>query len=176
MTKLLLTFLALTCLSGTTITQRKYNPKIDNVAERQVSSPIPVIFGRKNDGVPERFRARGVITGVSFSRACGGVLWSGTLKIKLLDRVKGYPYDSVFVVVNCLEDYGNEKRYLNKVVGMDVFKLYPKYRKFRGVNTFYFELIDNTIDSQGAPFYCTVMGREEILKSSAMREMPEFAE
>ena len=52
---------------------------------------------------------------------------------------------------------------------MEVAKLYPAYRKFRGVNIFYFELIDNTIDSEGVPFYCTNLGREEILKSIEQR-------
>lgn len=145
--------------------QKTYDPRIDNVTEAQASSPIHVVFGRKSDGLPETLKVRGIISEISFSRACGVVWWSGTLKIKLIDKIQGYPYDDVFVVVNCLEDSQNEKRYLNKIVEMEVSKLYPRYRKFRGVDTFYFELIDNTIDSKGVPFYCTKMGRDEILKN-----------
>jgi hypothetical protein len=83
-----------------------------------------------------------------------------------LDKIEGYPHEYVFVVVNCLEDYQNEAKYLNKVVEMDVSKLYPKYRKYRGVKTFYFELIDNTINSGGVPFYCANMWRDDILQQA----------
>jgi hypothetical protein len=150
--------------------QQKYDPRIDNVTEAQVSAPIPVVFGKKDDGLPEQFKARGVISAISFSRACGVVLWSGTLKIKLMDKIEGYPYENVFVVVNCLEDFENAKGYLNKTVEIEVSKLYPEYRKIRGANDLYFELIDNTIKSGCVPFYITNMGRWGILKNIELHE------
>jgi hypothetical protein len=167
MTRLLLSILLMlvSVLMPQVLGQQKNDPGSDNVTEARVSSPVSVIFGHKRDGFPETLKVRGVISEMSFSRGCGVVLWSGTLKIKLIDRIEGYPYEHVFVVVNCLEDSQNEKRYLNKVVEMEASKLYPKYRKFSGVDTFYFELIDNTIDSGGVPFYCTNMWRDEILKN-----------
>ena len=42
-------------------------------------------------------------------------------------------------------------------------KLYPEQRTFRNPYTFYFELIDNTIDSGGVPFYYTNDSPEKIL-------------
>jgi hypothetical protein len=130
---------------------------------KEVSSPVPVVFGKKSDGLPEKLQVVGRITSVSFSRACGGVYWSGTIKMELLQMIPNYPYRNVFVVVNCLEDSQNEKEYLNKVVRIELSKLYPELRKFRDPGSFYFELIDNTIDSGGVPFYCTNASRQEIL-------------
>ena len=144
--------------------------RMTEINGRDVSSPVPVVFGKKEDGLSERFRLRGVITEVSFSRGCGVVWWSGTLRIKLLERVEGYPYESVFVVVNCLEDSRNKKRYLNRIVKMEVSKLYPEYGRPVDNNNFYFELIDNTIDSGRVPFYCTRMWRDEILKNTESQE------
>jgi hypothetical protein len=167
MSRLLLSILLILTFSPLSyvFAQQKVDRKIENVTESEVSSPIPVVFGKKNDGWPEKMKVRGIISEISFSVGCGVILWSGTLKIELLDRIEGYPYEYVFVVVNCLEDSQNEAKYLNKVVEMDVSKLYPKYRKYRGVKTFYCELINNTINSSGMPFYCTNMWRDEILKN-----------
>jgi hypothetical protein len=137
-----------------------------------VSAPVPVVFGNRGDGFPEQFKLRGVIAEASFSRACGTVWWSGTLRIKLLDRVKGYPHKNVFVVVNCLSDSSNERRYLGKVVTMEVSKLYSEYSKIQGPDHFYFELIDNTIDSKGIPFYCTRMWRDQILAFAPVSPRP----
>lgn len=166
MTRLLPILLTLTCLPlSNAFARQKFERKVKNVTESEVSSPVPVIFGKKSDGLPETMKVRGRISEVSFSRACGVILWSGTLKVKLLDKTEGYPYEYAFIVVNCLEDSQNEAKYLDKVVEMNVSKLYPKYRKYRGAKTFYFELIDNTINSGGVPFYCTSMGRDETLKN-----------
>lgn len=145
--------------------QQKVERKIENVRGSDVSGPVPVVFGKKNDGLPEKMKIRGRISEISFCRACGGILWSGTLKIKLLESIEGYPYEHAFVVVNCLEDSENESRYLDKIIELDVAKLYPEYREYRGPDSFYIELIDNTIGSGGVPFYITNMGRTEILKS-----------
>ena len=133
------------------------------VTAKDISAPVPVVFGKEDDGLPEKLHVVGRIAKVSFSRACGGVYWSGTIKIKLLQKIANYPFQSVFVVVNCLEDSENEKKYLGKIVRLEVSKLYPKLREYQDLDTFYFELIDNTIDSGGVPFYCTTMSPREIL-------------
>ena len=83
--------------------------------------------------------------------------------MELLQKVKDYPHRNLFVVVNCPEDSENEKKYLNKVVRLEVSKLYPEYTRFRDPESFYFELIDNTIDSDGVPFYYPHVSRREIL-------------
>lgn len=139
--------------------------KIDSAAQlaKEVSSPVPVVFGKKDDGLPEELLVVGRISKVSFSRPCGVVYWSGTIKIQPLQKIPNYPHKNVFVVVNCLQDSQNEKKYLNKVVKLKLSKLYPEQRMFRNPDTFFFELIDNTIDSGGVPFYYTNAGREKIL-------------
>ena len=139
-------------------------PKVDSSKRiaREVSQPVQVVFGKKGDGLPETMFVVGRITELSFSRACGGVLWSGTIKLQLLEKIRNYPYKNVYVVVNCLEDSRDEKKYLGKVVKLKLLKLYPKYRHSRGEG-FYFELIDNTINSGGVPFYCTDAGPATIL-------------
>jgi hypothetical protein len=58
-----------------------------------VSSPLSVVFGKTNDGLPETMKVRGKISEISFSRACGVGFWSGTLKLKLLDKIAGYPHE-----------------------------------------------------------------------------------
>ena len=124
------------------------------------SSPIPLVHGRKNDGLPDNLRVRGTITGLSFARAyCGDIAWAGTLKIKLFNRIDGYPREDVFVVVTCFLDPGNENKYLNKVVSLDLAKLYGKKD-----GPCYFDIATNTIDSKGAAFYCTALGQDQILK------------
>lgn len=131
-----------------------------------VSGPVAVVFGKKGDGLPEKLQVVGRINKVSFSRGCGVVLWSGTIELQLIEKVASYPYKRIYVVVNCLEDSENKKKYLGKVVKLEVSKLYVRYHDLRDQDpdTFYFELIDNTIDSRGLPFYCTNAGREDILR------------
>ena len=121
---------------------------------REVSGRVQVVFGKEGDGLPERMHVVGRITEVSFSRSCGVVLWSGTIKLELLGKVRDYPYRNVYVVVNCLDDSQNEKKYLGKVVRLELLKLYPKYRHYQP-DSFYFELIENRLNSRGVPFYCT---------------------
>ena len=82
---------------------------------------------------------------------------------RLLQEVSNYPYRDVFVVVNCLEDYRDEKRYLDKVVRLKLSKLYPELRVCRKEESFCFEMIDNTIKSGKIPFYYTPASPQEIL-------------
>lgn len=156
---LILCLLVITATSISSIQQVESDAQIARV----VSSPVPLVFGNKDDGLPEKLDVVGRISKVSFSRACGGVYWSGTIKIELLQKIADYPHQNVFLVVNCLEDNQNEKKYLKKVVRLEVSKLYHEFRKFRDPETFYFELIDNTIDSCGVPFYYTNASGPELL-------------
>jgi hypothetical protein len=54
----------------------------------------------------------------------------------LLDHIEGYPAKNVFIVIPCFLDPNNERKYLNKVVQMEV-----------------------------VTFYCSVMGQQDILKT-----------
>ena len=153
------------CVTLFTASSRRSIQEIELAARiaKKVSSPVPVVFGKKDDGLPEKLLVVGGISKVSFSRACGGVYWSGTIKIQLLQKIADYPHQNVFVVVNCLEDKQNQKKYLHKVVRLQLSKLYPELRKFHDPDSFYFELIDNTIESGGVPFYYTNASGAELL-------------
>src|SRR5690242_9590459 len=71
------------------------------------SSPISFAYGRKGDGFPDDLNIRGTITELTFAQAyCGGIAFAGTLKIKLLNKIEGYPPENVFVVVTCFLDPG----------------------------------------------------------------------
>ncbi len=153
--------LVLTSPDYTTALQKPH-PKVNAV---EVSSPVPVVFGEKDDGLPERLKARGTISKVSLSRACGVVFWSGTLEITLRGKIKGYPHSKLYLVVNCLEG-NDEKKYLGREVEVSASKLYAEYSDVRDASTFYFEAIDNTIDSGGITFYCTTLSVDDILKAT----------
>lgn len=166
MRALLATLLVLAGLSGSGgLAQEKAGGGGEAAAGRRAPPEMPVVFGKKGDGLPERFKARGVITEVSFAPAdCGTIFWSGTIKIELLDKVEGYPHEDVFVVVPCFVDPGGEGKYLKKTVGLRVSKQYEDHR-YDARKPCYFEIIINTINSRGVPFYCSEEGREGILKS-----------
>ncbi len=158
---LLLTLISVTWANP--FVPQKRSPEAGGPKAADVSGPVPVVFGKEGDGLPEKLKARGRVTKVSLSRACGVVIWSGTLEVTLLEKIKGYPHPKLYVVVNCLED-ADEKQYLGREVEVEASKLYPRYTKFRDVSTFYFEIIDNTIDSRGVPFYCATMSGHDLLK------------
>lgn len=108
-------------------------------------SSQPVIYGTKNDHLPPKMKVRGVIKQVTFVPfACGVICWSGTAKIKLLNKIKGYEPEYVYVAVLCL--MGKEENFLNKIVEIKVKKL----EKETPAGC---EGIVNAIDSKGTAFY-----------------------
>lgn len=108
-------------------------------------SSQPVIYGSKNDNLPGKIKARGVIEEVSFVPfACGVICWSGTAKIKLLDKIKGYKPAYLYITVFCFT--GKEEDFLNKPVKIKASKL--KKERTPGC-----EGIVNSIDSHGTAFY-----------------------
>jgi hypothetical protein len=167
---LLLSFSSLLMVGGTA--QRKPSPAKTPKAS-EISFPTPIVFGQKNDDLPERLKLRGEITEISFARAyCGVIFWSGTARIKLLDKIHGYPHENVFVVIPCFLDPNNERQYLNKVVRFEVSKLYAHYNHYSKENPCYYSLITNTIDSHGVPFYCSLLGQNDILKTIERNSAP----
>ena len=71
----------------------------------------PVVYGKKHDGVPERMRVRGIIEEVSFVPFhCGVMCFSGTAKVRLLKKTKGYEPEYAYIVVLCF--LGEEKEWL----------------------------------------------------------------
>lgn len=136
-------------------------PQKGNKPNRSEASLLfdSVVYGSKKDGLPDNLTVRGTITDVSFAIAeCGGIIWAGTLKIKLSDKIESYPHENVFVVVKCFT--GDDKsKYMNKIVSLNLEKIYNKKK-----GPCYFEIVTNTINSNGVPFYCALLGQEEILK------------
>jgi hypothetical protein len=108
-------------------------------------SSRPVVYGKKNDGLPRRMRVRGVIEEVSFVPfSCGVMCWSGTAKVKLLKKGKGYEPEYAYIAVLCF--LGKQEDYLHKLVDVRVSKL--REGKVYGCGS-----IVNSIDSGGVAFY-----------------------
>lgn len=158
-----------------TSTQKKGKSK-GRSFDARFSRQVPVVFGRRDDGFPERLEVHGVITELCFAGGkCGGNWESGTIKVKLLDNIEGYPHENVFVVVSCFYDPDfEEKKYLKKVVRLEVSKLYPNYNRSTEERPCYYEIITNTIKSRGTPFYCTRKGIREIIgRQGALEKSPD---
>jgi hypothetical protein len=108
-------------------------------------SSFPVIYGRKDDNLPKRMKVRGVIEEVTFiPMSCGVICWSGTAKIKLLNKVKGYEPTYVYITVLCFT--GRREDFINKIVEVKVIKL-------KAGKPLSCEGVANSIDSKGVPFY-----------------------
>ena len=167
MRKILLSLIALISIYQSTVIPQDRFKDLKNqdplLTEDRISSPIPIVFGKKKDGFPEKLKVRGVIAEFSYADAyCGRVHQSGTIRMKVIETTKKYPYEDIYMVVPCFLDPNNEGKYLGKTVKMEVSKLYADYNNIRKINACYYELITNTIESHGVPFYCSRMGQEEI--------------
>jgi hypothetical protein len=124
------------------------------------SSTLPMVHGSKAYGLPNHLKIGGIITDLTFAQAhCGDIAWAGTLKINLLNKPDDYDKENAFIVVPCFLDPGNENKYLNKIVSLEVGKLLGKQD-----SPCYFELAANRISSQGVSFYCTDLGQNQILR------------
>jgi hypothetical protein len=144
------------------------------VSASQVSSPVPIVFGKRDDGLPEKMIVQGKIEDLTFAEvACGDIAWSGTLRVRLAQPIRNYPYDDVFIVVSCFPEFekfkSNRALYINRPVSLRVSKLYPKYRfgvikDIKKVPCAY-ELIINKLDSKRVPFYCTQESISESIES-----------
>jgi|SRR5215213_4171643 len=108
---------------------------------------LPVIYGKKNDGFPDKLRTLGVIAKVSFASDCGLVHGGGVLQIKLAHSAPGYDREHIYVVAPCLLGFEGEEQYLGKEVCMTV-------KKMKLGEMCHSDYIHNTIDSKGVPFYC----------------------
>ena len=108
-------------------------------------SSRPVVYGKKNDGLPRRMRVREVIEEVSFVPfACGVMCWSGTAKVKLLEKAKGYAPEYAYIAILCF--LGKQEDYLGKLVDVRVSKL--REGKVYGCGS-----VVNSIGSGGVAFY-----------------------
>jgi hypothetical protein len=160
--KCLLSCLAL-ALGGLLVFGQSSDRDRGKLKASEISAPVPIVFGRKNDGLPEKIEVRGTIEDLTFARAgCGVVAWGGTLRVRLDRKIPGYPYKDVFIVISCFPDFekfDHRDQYIDKPVALALSKLYPQYQfgMFKDINKVpcAFDLITNQIDSEGVPFYCT---------------------
>ncbi len=138
--------------------------KTKKLEASDVSAPVAIVFGSLSDGFPEHIRVRGKIKDLTFSRAgCGTVAWGETLKIELTQRIDKYAGKNVFIMKGCFGDFEkfgrNKKKYLDREIEFDAFKLYPQYQfgLLQDINKVpcAFDLITNELHSEGTPFYCT---------------------
>lgn len=145
------------------------------VLASQISSPVPIVFGKREDGLPEKMILRGTIVDLTFAEvACGGVAWSGTLQVRLAQPIPDYPYDNVFIVISCFPEFEKFKSdralYISRPVSLEVSKLYPEYR-FGLIQDIKkvpcaFGLVINKLDSKKAPFYCTQENISESIEAA----------
>jgi hypothetical protein len=120
----------------------------------------PLIFAAKDDNLPEEISVRGRITEITFPNAgCGWVRNAGTLKIKLSEQIANYPHQFVYVAAACFLDLKGEENYLGQEVCL-------KVKKMKDCSSCP-EVVSNTIDSDGVPFYWlswTTGGRTSLLE------------
>jgi hypothetical protein len=110
------------------------------------STPYPVVFGKPDDGFPNRIHIQGTVVEASPEAFyCGAVATGGTLKIRLDTAIEGYPDAFVYLFVLC---YAVEKKetLVNQRVVVDANKLVGNPYGF-GVS------VSNQSDSKGTPFY-----------------------
>ena len=113
----------------------------------QKTNWFPVVFGTKNDGLPAEMKIRGVIEDVTYGGiGCGILLWHGTAKIKLLNRVRGYRHEYAYVIAPCMTNDKNS--FLNQIVEIKVSKIIKGRKKTR-----WYETPWNPFDSNGLAFY-----------------------
>jgi hypothetical protein len=121
-------------------------------------SSQPVIYGKKGDNLPKKIKVRGTIEEVSFVPFyCGTICFSGTAKIKLLNKIKGYKPEYAYVVILCF--IGKEADYINKIIEVEATKL-------REGKTYGCGSIVNSIDSKGVAFYG--LDKNQILKKEVL--------
>jgi hypothetical protein len=124
---------------------------------------VPIVYGKKHDGMPLKLKMRGVISEVSPAWIyCGVLATAGTIKVQLTDNIEGYPHKSVYLVLPCFgEDKAKaEAKYLNRALNVEVQKLYAPGKPC------YFEVMLNQINSHGVPFYC-LKDWQNVLERSA---------
>ncbi len=128
-------------------TAQKFEPDSALQSDTKNNQEFPVIYGKKDDGFPDRVNLRGAITKVSFTRDCGLVHGGGVLQIKVVRTAPGYNREHIYVAAPCLLGWEGEEQYLGREVCMSVKKMKPG-------DLCHADYIHNTIDSKGVPFYC----------------------
>ena len=102
-----------------------------------------VIFFTLDSTLPKQLHVKGEVVDVSTGFSCGILNGSGTLKIKLTESTKEYPFEYVYLVVPC---FSGGKKFIGKEVVLKVNALYES-------NKDCYRPIVNNINSGEIPFY-----------------------
>lgn len=130
-----------------TNTPRKFEPYPALHDDTQNDQEVPITYGKKDDGFPDRLTTRGIISKMSFTRDCGFSRGAGVLQIKLARSTLGYNREYIYVAAACLLGWEGSEQYPGKEVCVSVTKMLPG-------DKCYADYLYNTIDSKGVPFYC----------------------
>jgi len=68
--------------------------------QKETNQELPVIYGRTDDGYPDRVNLRGQIAKMSFTADCGFSRGAGVLQIKLGRTAPRYNGEHVYVVAS----------------------------------------------------------------------------
>ena len=141
----------------------------------RISSPVPIVFGTHQDGLPDTMLLQGTIVDLTFAEVgCGYIAWSGTLQVRQSQPIAGYPHQDVFIVLSCFPEFekfkNNRDLYINQPISLTVSKLYPEFR-FGAIKDIKkvpcaYELIVNNLDSKKVPFYCTQESISESIEAT----------
>jgi hypothetical protein len=135
-------------------TPQRFEPDSALQGDTKNDQEFPVVYGKKDDGFPDRVNLRGVIAKVSFSNSCGFSRGAGVLQIKLARTPPGYNREHIYVAAACLLGWEGDEQYLGKEVCMSVKKMKLSVKKMKPGDMCNADYIRNTIDSKGVPFYC----------------------
>ena len=128
-------------------TPQKFEPDFALQGDTKSDQEFPVIYGKKDDGFPDRVNLRGAIVKVSFADSCGFWRSGGVLQIKIARIPPGYNSEHLYVVAPCLMGWEGDEQYAGRVVCMSV-------KKMKLGEMCHADYIRNSIDSKGVPFYC----------------------
>ena len=128
-------------------TPQKFESESALQGDTQNDQEFPIIYGKKDDGFPDRVNLQGSIAKVSFAQSCGFFRSGGVLQIKLARNAQSYNHEHIYVVAPCLMGWEGDEQYQGKVVCMTVKKMKPG-------DKCHSDYIHNRIDSKGVPFYC----------------------
>lgn len=126
---------------------QKFEPDSALQGDTKNDQEFPIIYGKKDDGFPDRVNLRGAIAKVSFSNSCGFWRGGGVLQIKVARSKPGYNNEHIYVAAPCLMGWEGDEQYADRIVCMSV-------EKMKLGDTCNSDYIRNIIDSKGVPFYC----------------------
>ena len=121
---------------------------ISSVKDEKLSKPVPIYVAKGRDSLSESFEFLGTVVDRSPVTECGDVLSGGTIKVKPLKKISGYAPEYVYVIVFCLDRI--DKDLVGKTVRMRVTKAHSD------LTVCNCEEIQNKIESDGVPFYCSL--------------------